>query len=143
MPRKRNTIPAHESFTKLGLAPAVWTDAMRLAHKQRWTNLPVDDKVADLRDRLAAVAPDPVRSVDQLLVDMLASGQSPVTRADAEAEHKRLKRNAGVNAWRERGRLQAALDARELRFAAMRAAKKPAPAPAAGAVVSEAAGLAS
>lgn len=112
MPTNRTARPAAaDQFAKLGLTPADWTPAMGVAVKQKWTGLDVDAKVADLRERIEAqVRPtlDTIRA------------QHPGVDDD---EATRLLRNAKVNAWRVRTRLQAALDARELRFAKMRAAK--------------------
>ena len=114
----RNSKPAAAQFEALGLTPKDWTPAMQMAVKQKWSNLPVDDKVDDLRQRIADVEPEPTPSPDILM----ATGFS--TKADECAEEaKRLKRNATVNAWRVRTQLQAALDARELRFAKVRAAR--------------------
>lgn len=124
MPRTSHS--AEAQFRDLDIPVTDWTPAMQLAVKQKWSSLPVDEKVADLRDRLAAVKPATVPSVADLKAQLILEGRDVVTDADAEAEHKRLKRNAAVNAWRERNQLQAALDARELRFAAMRAKRKPA-----------------
>ena len=118
--------PAAEQFAALGIAKDDWTDAMRLAVKQKWSGLPVDAKVADLRALLDAATATPldVPSVEDIKKQMILDGA--VIAADAEAikEHKRLKRNAAVNAWRERNQIQAALDARDLKFAALRAKRK-------------------
>lgn len=124
--RTRKT-PAAEQFRALGLTDEkAWTDAMQLAVKQRWGGLPVDKKVADLRAALEAVTLAPIPSVDEMVAEAVSLGgtDDEATRTKATAEHKRLKRNAAVNAWRERNQIQAALDARDLRFAAMRAARK-------------------
>lgn len=121
MPKR---ITAAQQFTDLGIPESDWTPAMRLAVKQRWSLLPVSEKVDVLRQGIAAVEPDPTPTVDQL-----ATTGHP--REECEKEARRLKRNAGVNAWRDRGQLQAALDARTLKFAQLRAAKK-APAAAVG-----------
>lgn len=117
--------PAADAFAALGIAPADFTDAMTLAVKQRWSGLQTDAKVADLRAQLAAVEVAVVPSVDEMLAEHAAMGEpiDDVARARATAEHKRLKRNAAVNAWRERNRLQAALDARDLKFKALRASR--------------------
>lgn len=112
----RRLTPAAEQFHQMGLTPADYTPAMEIAVKQKWGDLPVDDKVADLRDRIDAVTTEPTPTA----IELEHAG------LDAEAaatEAKRLKRNAKVQAWRERNHLQAALDARELKFARMRAAK--------------------
>lgn len=109
----RNSTPAADQFAALGIPEADWTDTMRLAVKQRWTNLPVDEKVGVLREQIAAVTKDPTPTADELAASGFAG--------DPVKEAARLKRNAAVNAWRARGQLQAALDARELRFAAIRA----------------------
>lgn len=125
-PRTRKT-PAAEQFRALGLTDeAAWTKAMQLAVKQRWSGLPVDQKVADLRAALAAVTGADVPSVDEMVAEAVALGgtDDDVARANAEAERKRLVRNANVNAWRERNQIQAALDARDLKFAGLRAARK-------------------
>lgn len=111
----RESKAAADQFAALGIPEADWTDTMRLAVKQRWSNLPVDVKVDDLRTRVAAVKKDPTPTA----ADLEAAGFA----GDARTEAARLKRNAAVNAWRTRGQLQAALDARELKFAAMRAAR--------------------
>jgi hypothetical protein len=123
-PRKT---PAAEQFAALGLTDeTAWTKAMQLAVKQRWAGLPVDVKVADLRARLAAVETAVVPTVEEMLAEHAAMGEpiDDVARARAEAERKRLVRNANVNAWRERNQIQAALDARDLKFSALRAARK-------------------
>jgi hypothetical protein len=131
MPKK---ITAAQQFEKLGLGPADYTTAMRNAVNQRWSELPVDRKVDELRADLAAVTREATATVEELLdaevqilaqngVTMTVDELPAATRDAAVKEAERLKRNAGVNAWRERGKIQAALDARELRFAAMRAGK--------------------
>ena len=91
-------------FEEMGIPEADWTEPMRLAVKQKWSGLRVDEKVDVLRKELAAVEAVAV--------------PSSVTDPD---EVKRLKRNAAVNAWRTRNQIQAALDARDLKFAALRA----------------------
>lgn len=113
----RNSVKAADAFAALGIAPADWTDTMRLAVKQNWTNLPVDKKVDDLRAEIAAIKPEPVPPAEVLLA------QGFGTEDECRAEVNRLKRNASVNAWRARGQLQAALDAREAKFARVRAAR--------------------
>lgn len=95
-----------------GIPESDWTDPMRLAIKQRWTKLPMDAKVDELRARLAAVT---VAPIDE---DALRADFPDVEKF--EAELKRRKRNAAVNAWRERNQIQAALDARQAKFAALR-----------------------
>lgn len=111
---RSKSLSAAEQYTAMGLTdPAVWTPAMNLAVKQKWSNLPVDVKVDDLRGRLASVEAPTVESLDALT-------QRLGTLDAAKAEHARLLRNAKVNAWRARNQIQAALDARELKFAAMR-----------------------
>lgn len=107
----RKSTPAAEQFSAMGLEPADWTDTMRIAVKQRWTNLPVDAKVDDLRTQIAAVTPAPAPTVEVLLA------QGFGTEDECRTEVARLKRNASVNAWRTRNQLQAALDARELKYA--------------------------
>lgn len=114
----RNSKPAAAQFDALGLTPTDWTPAMQMAVKQKWANLEVDAKVDDLRARIADVEPDPTPTADILM----ASGFS-TDEDECAAEARRLKRNATVNAWRERTQLQAALDARELRYAKVRAAR--------------------
>ena len=111
--------PAAEQFAALGFAdPLDWTPAMALAVKQKWTNLPVDRKVDVLRADLAAV----MVSVTATAHDLVVAGFS--TDADACAtEASRLVRNAKVNAWRVRNQIQAALDARALKFAILRQSK--------------------
>lgn len=112
--------PAAEQFAALGIAEDDYTDAMRLAVKQKWSGLPVDDKVADLRAALEALESPAVPDVAQIKADLVLAGNTVVSDEMATAEHKRLKRNAAVNHWRSRNQIQAALDARELKFAAMR-----------------------
>jgi hypothetical protein len=112
----RNTQSAADQFAGLGLAEADYTPAMTLAVKQRWSNLPIDRKVDDLRAAVAAV-----KAVETPTVEIL---EAQGFEGDAKVEAARLKRNATVNAWRERNQLQAALDAREARYAAMRAQRK-------------------
>lgn len=108
--------PAAAAFEKLGAKPVDYTPAMRLAVKQKWTDLPTEVPVAELRERLAALEAPSVPTLAELEAD------ESVT--DPAGELVRLKRNAAVNAWRARNRLQAALDARNLRYAALRSAKK-------------------
>jgi hypothetical protein len=111
--------PAAEQFAALGLNdPAAWSPAMHLAVKQRWGNLPVDRKVDDLRAELAAVEVEATPDAATVLSLGLAPDQTA-----AEVEAHRRKRNAKVNAWRARNQIQAALDARALKFAQMRQAK--------------------
>lgn len=118
--------PAAEQFAALGISESDWTDAMRLAVKQKWSGLPVDAKVGDLRSLLATTkaTPPAVPSVEDIKKAMILAGDPVVTDAAATAEHKRRKRNAAVNAWRERNQIQAALDARDLKLAATRAKRK-------------------
>jgi len=135
--------PAADQFAALGLTADQFTPAMQLAIKQKWSGLPVDKKVGDLRDALAAVTP-PTHAT---LVDLLEASNAdhPGRTIDeqhslAGAEHARLKRNAAVAAWRERNKLQAAIDARDLKFAALRAKRgKSAGAPQPGTVTGDAA----
>jgi hypothetical protein len=108
MPRK--STPAAEQFRAMGLEPSEWTEPMKIAVKQRWSNLPVDAKVDELRAQIAAVAPAPVPTVEVL------QAQGFGTEDECRTEVARLKRNASVNAWRSRNQFQAALDARELKF---------------------------
>ncbi len=116
MSRTAQPKPA-DQFRALGLTDETeWTPGMRLAVKQKWSGLPIDAKVDDLRAQLAAVQVEPVPAVDDL-TKLIGD------RDMAVAEHARLTRNAKVNAWRERGRLRAALEARELKFARLRAAR--------------------
>jgi len=125
--RKGRKTPAAEQFHALGLTDEkAWTPTMLLAVKQRWSGLPVDQKVADLRAALAAVEVAAVPSVDEMVAEAVSLGgtDNDATRDKATTEHKRLKRNAAVNAWRERNQIQAALDARDLKFRALRSAKK-------------------
>lgn len=112
---------AAAQFEALGIPEADWTDAMRLAVKQRWSNLPVDVKVDDLRASLAAVT-EPAAPTE---AELVAAGFT--TEPAQHDELARRKRNAKVQAWRARKQIQAALDARDLRFKAMRA-KRTAPA---------------
>ena len=109
----RNSKTAEQQFTELGLTVRDYTPAMKLAIKQRWSNLEVDAKVDDLRARVAAVKVEETPSAEILQ----AQGMDP---EEARAEAARLRRNAGVQAWRARNQLQAALDAREAKFAKMR-----------------------
>jgi hypothetical protein len=115
---------ARDAFASLGLTDeSAWTKAMNLAVTQKWTDLPTGEKVDDLRAARAAVKEAEVPEAAVLV----ATGVC----ADLEAagvERKRLVRNAKVNAWRERNKLQAALDARDLKFAAMRAKRTAQPA---------------
>lgn len=109
---RTKSVSAAEQFAALGLTDASkWTPAMNLAVKQKWSSLPVDAKVDDLRTRLAAVKTPAVPSIHALT-------QQLGTADAAKAEHARLLRNAKVNAWRARNQIQAALDAREMKFAA-------------------------
>lgn len=114
--RMSKKTPAAEQFAALRIDPKDFTPAMELAVKQKWSGLPVDEKVGDLRDRLAMVTLPGVPAVEALVADGM-------DEADAKAERARLLRNAKVNAWRTRNQIQAALDARDLRFRAMRAAR--------------------
>lgn len=119
---------AAAQFAAMGIPESDWTDAMHLAVKQRWSNLPVDVKVDDLRASLADVKEPALPTVAELV----AAGFD--TEPQQKDEMARRKRNAKVQAWRARKQIQAALDARDLRFKAMRAkrsttaAKKAAPA---------------
>lgn len=122
MTRVRRT-PAAEQFKALGIPEADWTPAMTLAVKQNWSGLPVDEKVADLRNRLAAVETVATPSTEEIVANNLAA-TGIGDRDAAEVEAKRLARNAGVTAWRSRKQLQAALDARDLKFKALRASRK-------------------
>jgi hypothetical protein len=115
-------ISARQQFDKMGIDPADYTKPMQIAIKQRWTLLPVECKVGDLRNMLAAVTPAPTPSAVELAAENLAR-DGIEDRDGAEREAKRLAANARVNAWRERGRIQAALDARDLKYAALRAKK--------------------
>jgi hypothetical protein len=118
--------PAAEQFAALGLTDqSAWSPAMNLAVKQKWANLPVDRKVDDLRAELAAIAVDEVPTVDMLEGSAMPQhgDAREMTRDEAVAEHARLLRNAKVNAWRKRNQIQAALDARALKFAQMRQGK--------------------
>ena len=108
--------PAAQQFTDLGIPEADWTPAMQLAVKQRWSGLPVTSTVAELRAELAKVEAVATPTAERLVEDGMA-------QAEAEAEAKRLKRNAAVNAWRTKTQVQAALDGRDLRFKRMRAGK--------------------
>lgn len=112
--------PAAEQFTALGINPADYTPAMQLAVKQKWGNLRVNEKVDVLRRDLAAVVTEPAPPVESIEATARAMGEADPT-AYAVAEHKRLKRNHAVAAWRARNQIQAALDARDLKFKAMRA----------------------
>lgn len=112
---KKKSTAAAAQFTALGIDEADYTDAMRLAVKQRWSNLPVDQKVDDLRAALAAVKEPALPTDDELVA---AGFTTDVAKHD---EMARRKRNAKVQAWRARKQIQAALDARDLRFRAMRA----------------------
>jgi hypothetical protein len=111
---------ALDAFASLGLTDqTVFTKAMALAVKQRWTDLPTDRKVDELRADLAVLEADgPAEVASVLALEGIGSG---LDHAEAEKEHARLKRNAAVNHWRARNQIQAALDARDLKFAAMRA----------------------
>lgn len=115
--------PAREQFLALGLTDeSAWTPAMVLAVKQKWSGLPLDVKVADLRAQLAALEAEELPSVTELVTSMAAAGETGADLPErAAAELKRRKRNAAVNLWRSRNQLQAALDARDLKFAALRA----------------------
>lgn len=128
MSRSKAT-PAAEQFAALGLTdPAAWSPAMNLAVKQKWANLPVDRKVDDLRAELAAVEVAKTPDAAALLAGNAAGATEPcyaaaTDQAAADVEAARLKRNAKVNAWRVRNQIQAALDARAMKFAAMRAGR--------------------
>lgn len=121
------SIKAADAFAALGLTAADYTDAMRLAVKQNWTNLPTDVAVSELREKVAAVTTAPTPTSNDLAAGghgtTYVNGVIVVDREACNKEAARLKRNAAVNAWRERNRLQAALDARDAKFAKMRAAK--------------------
>lgn len=120
----KKATPAAEQFAVLGVSKSDYTDAMKLAIRQKWTNLPVDVPVAELRTRLAAVTPAPVPSLEEVTVAIAAAHPDlPVEDvADkARTEQARLKRNAAVHAWRQRNQLQAALDARDHKFKVLRA----------------------
>lgn len=114
MTRKNNSAAAQ--FAAMGIDPKDFTETMELAVKQKWSGLPVDEKVDDLRAQIADVEVDPTPTADMLQ----ATGFSRDPDA-CRVEAARLKRNATVNAWRRRGQLQAALDAREIKFAKVRA----------------------
>lgn len=116
--------PAADQFKALGIPETDWTDAMQLAVKQKWSGLPVDDKVADLRAALEALTQPEVPTVEQIKGELVLAGNPVVTDDMATAEHKRRKRNAAVNHWRARNQIQAALDAREAKFAMMRGKRK-------------------
>lgn len=139
MPKKT---PAADQFAALGIPRDDWTDAMKLAVTQKWGDLPVTEKVADLRTSLAAVTTADVGTVADVKAQLLLSGATIVTEADAVAEHKRLKRNAAVQAWRKRNQIQAALDARELKFAQLRAKRGKTAAPRGGTATGDATPLA-
>lgn len=110
--KKRNARPAAaDQFAALGLDPEEWTPAMKVAVSQKWTGLETDAKVSELQQRLD----DHVRpTMDDVLKDHPGVD---------DAEAARLLRNRKVDSWRVRTRLQAALDARRLRFTKMRAAR--------------------
>lgn len=130
MSRTKQTT-ATESFEKLGIDPADYTRAMTNAVKQRWGNLPTAKTVEALRADLAAVTVAETPTADRLVMDLIATIPDGIERAaKAESEAKRLAANAKVNAWRERGRIQAALDARSLYFARLRTGKAKTAAPA-------------
>lgn len=132
--------PAADAFIALGLTDqTAWTPAMHLAVKQRWTDLPLDVKVGELRDRIANLTAPEVPDVGTVKANLILANRAEVSDADAKAEHARLKRNAGVNAWRQRGQLQAALDARDLKFKALRAKVGKTAAPRAGTATGDAA----
>lgn len=136
--------PAADQFAGLGITPDQYTPAMQVAVKQKWSALRVDEKVADLRAAHAAVLLPPVPTVEEMLAEHAVVTGQPVTdddRTRAEAEVVRLRRNAAVNAWRERTKLQAALDARDLKFAALRAKRGTAGAPRPGTLTGDAAPL--
>jgi hypothetical protein len=120
MSKKQSTAAAAQ-FAQLGIPEADWTSAMSLAVRQKWSSLPVEKPVAELRRELAQVAVPRVPSRGELAAMHPTYDEAAVVKEEA-----RLKRNAAVHAWRQRNQLQAALDARELRFAAMRAKRKPA-----------------
>lgn len=112
---------AADQFAALGLNPSDWTPTMALAVKQRWTDLPIETKVGDLREQLAALVPAPVPPVGDVKAAMILERRATVADDEAAAEHRRLKRNAAVNHWRARNQIKAALEARDAKFAKMRA----------------------
>lgn len=116
MPNTKKSRAAAAQFAELGIDEADYTPAMRLAVKQKWSSLPVDQPVGKLREQIAAVVTEQP--------DMAALTAAFPEPAEFEAELRRLKRNYAVTAWRRRNQLQAALDARDLRFAAMRSKRK-------------------
>ena len=112
----RNSKSAEQQFADLGLTARDYTPAMVLAIKQHWSNLQIDAKVDDLRAAIKAVTTEETATADILI----AKG---MPEDEARSEAARLRRNAGVQAWRQRNQLQAALDAREAKFAKMRGGK--------------------
>lgn len=118
---KRGGKSAAEQFKAMGIPESDWTDTMQVAVKQRWSSLPVDEKVADLRARLAAVAEPVLPSLEDLTKQYEAAAD-PHAEQTATDELARLKRNAKVQTWRARKQIQAALDARDLKFKALRSA---------------------
>jgi hypothetical protein len=107
--RKPKFQPSEDEFT---------TDAMRVAVVQRWT-IPEGTKV-QLEAELAAIEDAPP-------VEHFAAQLDPAEWPDTEAaakEAKRRARNAQVNVWRQRTRLQAALDTRSAQFKRIRAQAK-------------------
>lgn len=93
------------------------TDAQKVAIKQGW-KLP-DGKIGDLREQLAAV-----KVAETPTAADLVAADPTMPLEDAEAEAKRLARNAKVNEWRARKTLQAAIDTRGAKYELLRAAKK-------------------
>lgn len=112
--------PAAAQFAALGIAEEDYTDAMRTAVTQRWAGLPVEKKIGDLRAELAAIE-TPTITLDDV---PRGTGDPAVVEAAAAEELKRLRRNAAVNTWRAKTKLQAAIDARDVKFAALRAKRR-------------------
>lgn len=100
------------------------------AAKQGW-KIDATPTIGALRTALAAVTVTVTPTASQLSADpafrpelerTTGAADSPRIVA-ATAEAARLERNAKVNAWRDRQRLQAAIDRRGASFALLRAAK--------------------
>lgn len=114
---------------ELAALPEGATPAMQLAVKQRWNvkallTLTVKQLEAQLAAVTVAATPTAteIAGLERNGKAMSDSDAAPI-RERATAEAARLLANAKVNAWRERGKLQAALDTRKLAYATRFAGK--------------------
>lgn len=102
---------------ELKAAGAEITPALEVAVKQKWT-LP-EGTMAELKAALAAVQ----MPTDLPSAEALYAANFHADKEACQAEAVRLVRNAKTNDWRQRTRLQAAIDARTAKFANVRAGK--------------------